>query len=153
EGLPGDRPAQGIVSARVPALRLDVEGEAGIAAEEDVEKADAELGIAALAREDQREQVRGRRSVGPFQQVFEEPLPHRRRRPLVSSEGPEAAALDRRARRPLAGGDVPDLLLEADQLLALALLELCELALALVVEALEGLRPPVVEALERIGDA
>src|SRR5262249_48990057 len=124
-----------------------------IAAEEDVEEPDAELGIAALAGEHQREQVRGSRSVGPFQQIFEEPLPHRRRRPLGSSEGPEAAALGRRARRALAGGDVADLLLEAGQLLALTLLELRELALALVVKTLEGLRPPLVEPLERVGDA
>ena len=138
EGLPRDRPAEEIVRTRVPATSVDVEAEARVAAEQHVEEAGAELRIATLAREDQREQVRWLRSVGPIEQVFEETLPHRRRRPSPSSEGPERPPLDGGAGRARARGDAADVLLEAGQLLALPLLELVELALPLGVEALEG---------------
>src|SRR5262249_54550388 len=82
----------------------------------------------------------------------EQTLPHRRRRPPARSEGPEAAPLDGCAGGTLARGDDPELLLEARQLLALPFLELRELALSLVVEALEGARPRAVETLHHLGD-
>src|SRR5262249_20401284 len=83
-----------------------------------------------------------------FEQVVVEPLPHRPRRSCDPSEGEEAASLRGRPGRTLPGRDVVQLLLEARQVLALALLELRQLALPLVVEALERRAPSLMEALD-----
>src|SRR5262249_12805768 len=150
ERLPGDRAGEGIVGPGMPATGFRIEAEALVGAEQDVEEPRAELGVAALSREHQGEQLARRRPIRSLEQVLVKPLPHRRQALVRPSEREEAATLGGRTRSPLARRDGPQLLLEPRHLLALPFLALRQLTLPLVAHALEGAAPALVKPSQRL---